>query len=192
MALRPDLDSLPNEDISEEEKADLQFMREEEKLAHDVYITLYERWGIQIFSNIAQSELTHTEAVRDLLVKYGITDPVTTNVVGDFTNPDLKNLYLELTEAGKASLTEALRVGALIEDLDIKDLDEAMARTDNADIKLVYQNLKRGSENHIRAFTKQLERNGVTYTPTYISRDVYQEIINSGTNSGGGQGRGRS
>ena len=33
------------------------------------------------------------------------------------------------------------------------DLDEAIARTDRGDIIAVYQRLRQGSENHLRAFT---------------------------------------
>lgn len=203
VVLRPAIDTMPAEALSPEEQADLIFMREEEKLAHDVYRTLYDRWGVQIFSNIAQSELTHTETIRNLLTKYNLADPVTTTGIGVFTNPDLAQLYTDLTQTGSQSLVDALRVGALIEDLDIKDLAEALARTDNADITLVYENLTRGSENHIRAFTRQLNGQGVTYVPTYISASEYESIISTGTErggggsgqgggNGGGQGKGRN
>ncbi|MCB0067131.1 MAG: DUF2202 domain-containing protein [Caldilineaceae bacterium] len=53
--------------LSEEESAALLFMREEEKLAHDVYVTLGDLWGLPVFDNIASSETKHTEEIRDLL-----------------------------------------------------------------------------------------------------------------------------
>ena len=64
--------------LSEEEKTDLTFMREEEKLARDTYLTLYEVWDLAIFSNIASSEQTHKEALPTLLKKYNLPDPAAT------------------------------------------------------------------------------------------------------------------
>jgi hypothetical protein len=147
VSLRPAIIALPNQTISDIERSGLVFMREEEKLARDVYSMLYDKWGMQIFSNIAQSEQTHTEAVQTILTKYSISDPVTDDTVGVFVNTDLQKLYNELTAQGALSIEEALKVGAQIEDLDIADLQKQIALTDNDDIKLVYENLMRGSRN---------------------------------------------
>ncbi len=193
VSVRPELAVLPVEELTEAETEDLLFMREEEKLARDVYQTLGEQWQLPIFFNIAQSEQTHTEAIRDLLLKYDLKDPVTDDTIGAFTNSDLQALYTDLVVQGSASVEAALRVGALIEDLDINDLEDAMERTDNADIALVYENLQRGSRNHLRSFTSQLERYGETYEPTYIDDASYTDIVSSdretgtGTGAGGGQ-----
>ncbi len=189
VSLRPALASLPAETLTAEEKVDLLFMREEEKLARDVYQTLYEKWNLPIFSNIAQSEQTHTEAIRDLLEKYNLTDPVTKDEVGVFQNEELQALYTSLSEKGLRSEIDALTVGATIEDLDIKDLVGAIARTDNQDIKLVYENLMRGSRNHLRAFTRQLTARGEKYEPQYISTDEYQTITSSNTERGSSSGQ---
>jgi hypothetical protein len=188
VSLRPALESLPTETLSETERDGLLFMREEEKLARDVYYTLYEKWGLQIFSNIAQSEQTHTEAVRNLLEKYNVSDPVTNEDIGVFANSDLQKLYNDLTERGSTSIEEALRVGALIEDLDINDLNQEITKADNEDIILVYENLTRGSRNHLRSFVSQLSTRGETYTPEYITQAEYDGIISSTTERGGGSG----
>ena len=50
VSVRPAITSLPEQTISEEERSGLIFMREEEKLARDVYSVLYDKWGMQIFS----------------------------------------------------------------------------------------------------------------------------------------------
>ena len=74
-----DSESFASQDIqviSQEEQDSLIHMREEEKLAQDVYLTLYDTWGKNIFQNIAQSEATHTDAVANLLKQFGIDDPV--------------------------------------------------------------------------------------------------------------------
>ncbi len=62
--------------LSQEEIDDLVYLREEEKLARDVYLHLYNTWGQWIFENIAASEQQHMDAVKTLLDRYGIHDPV--------------------------------------------------------------------------------------------------------------------
>ena len=173
---------LPKQELDEQEKEGILHMREEEKLARDVYLTLYEKWGLPIFRNIARSEQNHMDAVKVLIEKYGLEDPVEEvhDEVGKFVNPEIQQLYNQLVEEGSKSLEDALKVGATIEDLDIKDLEEYASETDNADIKTIYNNLMKGSRNHLRAFTSQLEsRFGVTYHCQYIPETQCQEIINS-------------
>lgn len=165
--------------LSEDEISGLILMREEEKLARDVYLTLYDKWNLRIFNNIANSEQTHTDAVKVLLDRYDLEDPVKDDAVGVFTSLDLKTLYDELVSRGSASLLDALVVGATIEDLDIKDLNELLTQTDNEDIILTYNNLNRGSRNHLRAYVQQIESNGGSYSPQYISQSEYNSIISS-------------
>jgi hypothetical protein len=143
------------------------WMREEEKLARDVYLAMFDLWGLPTFENIAASESRHMEAVLGLIEGYGLDDPVVDAAPGVFSDPQLSALYGELVERGSQSLVEALTVGALIEDLDIRDLEEALAVTDRADIERVYESLLRGSTNHLRAFTSRLEAEGVEYEAVY-------------------------
>lgn len=173
------LQSLPLKTLSSEEVNDLLHMREEEKLARDVYLTLGEYYSLPIFRNIAKSEQRHMDAIKALLEKYGIEDPVKDDSIGVFQDEELQNLYYQLVDKGKQSLVDALEVGATIEDLDIKDLEEAIQRTDNQDITFVYQNLMKGSRNHLRAFTRILERLGVNYEPQYISAEEYEQIVST-------------
>jgi len=178
-------------ELSEAEIEDLLFMREEEKLARDVYLTLYDQWGLPLFQNIAGSEQAHTDAIKALLDRYGVDDPVGANEVGVFTNTDLQDLYDELIDLGGQSMGDALLVGIAIEEIDILDLLEALAHTDNADIIRVYENLLSGSENHLRAFVSTLERQtGEIYVPQYLSQEAFDAIINSSSTNGGGYGGG--
>jgi len=57
--------------------------------------------------------------------------------------------------------------------------------TDNTDVRIVYQNLMKGSRNHLRSFYRQLDRSGVDYEPTYLPPDEYSRIINSPRETGG-------
>ncbi|MFC2165556.1 DUF2202 domain-containing protein [Acidobacteriota bacterium] len=171
--------SLPYEDVSVQERAGLLHMYEEEKLARDVYLTLQEKWKARIFHNIAQSEKRHMEALKRLLEKYSIPLPVEHDTVGYFANAELQNLYYQLTSEGSVSLDIALWVGATIEDLDIFDLIAYLDEADNIDIRTVYQNLMKGSRNHLRAFGRQLEDRGQPYQAQYLPQGVVDDIINS-------------
>lgn len=175
---------LEKTELTSDEIAGLVKMREEEKLARDVYTTLGQIWGMNIFSNIASSEQTHTDAVKTLLDRYGITDTVENNNIGVFHSPEMQELYNTLTEQGRQSLGEALKVGAIIEDLDINDLETLMKATNKNDILVVYSNLQKGSRNHLRAFSKNLDRQGMTYTPTYISQEEYNSIVSTNQEKG--------
>lgn len=171
--------------LSKEEVAGLAYMREEEKLARDVYMALYDMYGLRPFANIGASEQTHTDAVKRLLEVYDIEDPVTdTAVPGLFTNSELQALYTTLMAKGAESDIDALRVGAMIEEVDILDLQERALQTQKEDINTVYANLERGSENHLRAFVRQLTQRGEAYTPVYLSQEAYNAIISQENNSG--------
>jgi rhodanese-related sulfurtransferase len=165
--------------LSSDELAGLILMREEEKLAHDVYTTLGDTWGLKIFDNIAASEQTHTDAMKALLASYDIEDPVRDTTIGVFTAPTMQKLYTDLTSQGKASLVDALIVGATIEDLDINDLETLKQSTTKPDILATYNNLQKGSRNHLRAFVRNIQARGSTYTPQYISANEFSSIISS-------------
>lgn len=174
------------DDLTEADIAGLMLMREEEKLAHDVYYFFYETYGTPVFSQISKSESRHSESVLSLINHFGLTDPATTEA-GVFANPDIQTLYDQLTAAG-SSVELALSTGAFIEEYDIADLQKLLAETKNADILMVYANLERGSENHLKAFATTLLNYGVTYEPQILTSEVYAEILLS-TNS---QGKGNN
>ena len=173
------IDSYPVSTLSQDEIDGLVLMREEEKLARDVYLHFADTYSLRVFSNIARSEARHMEAVKVLLDRYGIADPVTDDTRGIFTDSHLADLYAQLTAAGDASLLDALVVGATIEDLDIKDLMDLSENLDKEDILYVYGNLTRGSRNHLRAYYSQILANSGSYQPQFISQAVFDDIINS-------------
>jgi hypothetical protein len=187
----------PTGSLTAAEIEGLLFMREEEKLARDVYLAFYDQWGLPIFQNIAGSEQTHMDAVLNVMARYGLEDPASGNGPGIFANPDLQALYDQLTDAG--SQAEALRAAAAVEELDIIDLQENLATAESEEVIRVYQKLLAGSENHLRAFVSMLERQTAeTYEPQYLSPEAYAAIIGatSGRGNGGsggiGYGRGGS
>ena len=163
------------------EAADLLHMRNEEKLARDVYRTLGQKWNCPIFTNIAQAEQRHMDAVGMLITKYGLQDPVTNDTVGVFNDSTFISLYTTFIQTGSKSLLDALKVGVQIEQMDIADLKKALIETDKSDIEGVYGNLLRGSTNHLQAFTRGVESGGTSCQSQGFS-------ANAGNGKGSGNG----
>ncbi|MGC8722038.1 MAG: DUF2202 domain-containing protein [Caldisericaceae bacterium] len=155
------------------------YMVEEEKLARDVYAYLYNLWGITTFSNIKDAEQTHMDQVLSLVDQYKLQAPATLDSVGVFSDPHLQELYNTLINQGSQSVTDALKVGALIEETDIIDLQNYSNETESSSVKTVYLNLMNGSENHLRAFVSQLNSRNVSYKPAVLSQEAYNAIINN-------------
>jgi hypothetical protein len=163
--------------LSAVEAENLAFMREEEKLARDVYLYLFDAWGQWVFENIAASEQQHMDAVKNLLDKYNLADSAAGNGEGVFTNPQLQKLYDSLTRQGNATERDALYVGATIEDMDIYDLQGILSETDKPDFVKVCDNLMKGSRNHLRAFVGQIELLGGTYEAQYLPQEAVDAIL---------------
>lgn len=164
--------------LSQTEKDDLLTLREEEKLARDVYLYAFDKYALDISNNISQSEQKHMDKILFLLNRYDLADPASVTR-GVFNNAELQTLYNDLTAQVDVSELEALKVGATIEDLDIKDIEEFENRTDHSDILNVYSKLKCGSRNHMRAYYGQLMDNGFTYEAQFITSDALSAIIAS-------------
>jgi len=170
---------LPKQPLSEKEVKWLIKMREEEKLARDVYLSIFKKYHFRAFRNIAKSERYHMRLIGVLLRKYDLEDPIKgiVNEVGEFKSPEFKKLYDSLLKRADLSLIDALKVGAEIEELDIKDLKAALKDTDNRDVRIVYENLMKASRNHLRAFVRILKRYGVKYEPKYLSQEEVKKIL---------------
>lgn len=178
MALASDLDSVEAKDIT--------FMREEEKMARDVYTTLYSKWRLPVFANISSSEFQHMSTMLKILNNYALPDPVGSNPVGVFTDPELQSLYNTLVVQGKTSKVNALKVGGLIEETDMRDIVEAMDRNDQPDIETAYNNLLCGSRNHLRSFASNIKKvTGKPYVAQLLTQEEVNEIITTPTESCG-------
>lgn len=188
-------------DLTSSELASLLKMKEEEKLARDVYSVLFQKWGSQVFTNISKAENNHLNAIVLLLTNYGSTE-TSIGEAGIFADVAVQKLYNDLVTKASISVEEAYKTGALIEEMDIKDLDEALVTTTNENVTLVFENLLKGSRNHLRAFNLQLTNLGIVYTPVYISQTDYSLIVTSpmekgkqykmqGKGNGQGNGKGQ-
>jgi len=145
--------------ITQEEIDGLIHMRIEEKIARDAYTVLGTTYNEQVFLDIKLSEQSHMDAVKRMLDKYNIPDPLTTDEVGVFPDAAFQSLYDQYIAQGSVSLNDALLVGVAIEELDIADLDYQLTSVViNPGIIKLYTNLKAGSVSHLAAFNKNLTR----------------------------------
>jgi hypothetical protein len=153
--------------LSEAETDNILYMVQEEKLARDVYLSLYDYYVgnepllARIFENISASEQRHMDAIGRLIVKYELENPIIDDTVGVFPAPEgyFTGLYNDLLSAGIVGYCEALDVGIQIEELDIEDLEIALTEVEAQDVARVFGNLLNGSENHLNAFSSRSEAN---------------------------------
>jgi hypothetical protein len=174
------------------EQTHLEFMREEEKLARDVYIKLSTMYPDHpIFGNIDDSEQKHTDAVKAMIEKYGLEDPSTNDNVGVYTGENYGWYFTEkfnlLVERASISELEALYVGAFIEELDMMDINQCpqvivetdngindvtecgKIYTDNEDVDRLYASLLDGSDSHLEGYVNNIE--------DYIGEGNYQAQV---------------
>jgi len=166
------------ESLSEAEIMTLWYMREEEKMARDIYISFYEQGFNLPFARIARSEQMHMNRIKWLLDGYELSDPAL-ETVGAFTNSEIQQLYDQLLEQGRGAQAEALQVGALVEEIDISDLQAAIAETENPKLINVYNHLLRASYQHLRTFVSHLDSLDINYEAQFLSSEQVEAILNS-------------
>ncbi|MCW8851170.1 MAG: DUF2202 domain-containing protein [Gammaproteobacteria bacterium] len=182
------------------EKMHLFFMREEEKLARDVYQTLGTMYPDSvIFGNIDDSEQIHMTTVKAMIEKYGYEDPNTNDNVGAYTGEDFgwyfTEKYNQLVERASISELEALYVGAFIEELDMMDINQCpqvivetddgindvsecgKVYTDNADVQRLYSSLLDGSDSHLEGYVNNIEK--IIGEGNYQAQVLSQELVDA-------------
>lgn len=164
------------------ETADLRFMREEEKLARDVYLQSYDQWATPSFANIASSEQSHMDAMLRLLRRYQLADPAAGAAIGEFQDRSLQALHDNLMALGSATELAALKVGGFIEEVDMRDIVAAMDRSQHADIDQTYARLLCGSRNHLRAYAAQVSLvSGTAYAAQVLTQSEVDAIVYTAT-----------
>ncbi|MGB5436623.1 MAG: DUF2202 domain-containing protein [Maribacter sp.] len=164
-------------DLTLQDENALLFMLEEEKLARDTYDFLDGLYGINQFANIKVSEQSHVDAVAKLLDQYQIE--YTLLPYGEFANEEMQKLYDQFMEKGQIDASNALEVGATIEDLDIVDLVAFIDAATNPSVIGVFESLQCGSRNHLRSFVRAIENSGETYAPQFLTIEEYNTIVDS-------------
>jgi len=191
--------------LDKAEQHHLIFMRQEEKLARDVYTSLAGMWpDASIFVNIGEgSEQTHTDVMRDKLEEFNVDDPEpNTNIlpssIGVFTGELYGSYftanYQALVNKGSQSELDALYVGAFIEELDMHDIVECpeiiedtdngisdcgLDYTDEPSLINAYNSLLDGSRSHLKAYVGRIESivGEGNYEAQILSQDEVNEIL---------------
>lgn len=164
--------------LSAAETADLRFMREEEKLARDVYLQLFDQWSTPQFANVASAEQSHMDAMLRLLARYRVADPAAGMAIGEFTDPSLQALHDNLMALGSASELAALKVGGFIEEADMQDIVAAIELSQHADIDQTYSRLLCGSRNHLRAYAAEVSLvSGTAYVAQVLNQADVDAIV---------------
>lgn len=131
----------------------LQFSREEERMARDLYKALADKYdGAVPFSRITISEDRHFDAVGTLLDRYDVSDPSKGKAAGTYADATLQKLYNDWLAQGTKSLDAAYDVGVALEKRDIADLKGEINTATQTDVKQVYTALLNASEQHLKAF----------------------------------------
>ncbi|MBL4699406.1 MAG: DUF2202 domain-containing protein [Phycisphaerales bacterium] len=177
-------------ELTSESATTLLQMREEEKLARDVYAALGDKWGAKVF-NITNAEQKHMNAMKKMLDRFGMEDPITDDTRGVFQSQAFTDLYDQLIKSGSESLLEALKVGAKIEELDLSDIQTAADGVADPVLTKVYGNLTRATRNHLRAFAAQIDLAGSTYTAEHLTQEEFDTIAASDFEKGMGNGKGK-
>ncbi len=164
-------------DLDSRETSDLLLMREEEKMARDVYIKFDDHWNDKIFRNISRSEQRHMDAMLTMLNYYGLPDPVGDNEIGEFTSQNIATLYGQLLDRGYTSHLEALQTAAYVEEIDIRDLRASISYTDELPLLNSYTNLLAGARNHLRVFVARIRAEGVEYVAQVLSQEDVEGIV---------------
>lgn len=167
----------PATELTAVERSQLLAMRREEKLAHDVYVTLGRKYALRPFERIPGSEKQHQAVMASLLAHYEITDPVKDLPEGKFDDASVQTLFDTLVAKGNENEIAAMKVGAEIEELDIKDLRTAIAATNQPELRDAYTALEHASQNHLRAFARNLSARGERYQASHLQQAEYDEII---------------
>lgn len=157
----PTAPTAPTATLSQQTKDGLAFSREEERMARDLYAALAKvHNGARPMSMITTSEQRHYDAIGTLLTRYGLADPSAGKAAGRYAYPELQKLYDDWYARGTASRQAAAQVGVELEQRDIADLQKLLAQPAPDDVKAVYGNLLKGSQNHLAAFQRAATASG--------------------------------
>lgn len=164
--------------LTPQERQSLIYVREAEKMARDLYLGMYQAWGLSVFKSTSAEEQDHVDAMLELFGIYALSDPLAArDVPGTYLNQNITSMHSSLFSQGIRSKKDGLKACALQEEINILDLDLAMKSTQKPDIARVYLELQRDSMNHLRSFAHCLEALGERYRAVKLSQQTVDAII---------------
>lgn len=162
--------------------ADLVRLYEDEILAHDLYVALGRiHPEIRPFQNIPHSEASHRETMAGVLKAEGIALPKPPKGKR-FVSAGLDEIFAKWLAEGVKSEADACRVGVRLEDHDIAELRKA--QTGFPKHKETLAALEAASNNHFRAFHRNLKSRGGEYNAEALTAADIQKILNGENDCG--------
>lgn len=143
----------PSGTVSAEAAAEITWMREEERLARDLYQAFADKYGATVFVRIAAAEQHHFDTMGTLISGYGLQDPSAGLAAGTYADPALQKMWDDLSAQGSTSLADAYAVGVAVEKADVADLDEAIAITDDT-VDAYMNHLRTATQQHLATFER--------------------------------------
>jgi len=185
--------SYSSSSLSSSLKSSLAYMYDEERLAKEVYLAIYQKQPVKQLSKIAsKAEVRHIDAVKKLAQKYGVATPY--QKVGKYQSSHIETLFNQLYTKGIRSKKDAREVGCMVEVIDVDDLNRYMDEAQRAnaqDLLQTYSFLRKGSYNHYWAFDRGLKQIGVSNGCCSLgSKYCHSEYPQNEKGGGRGQGRG--
>ncbi len=131
----------------------LQFAREEERMARDLYQALADKYdGALPFSRITLSEQRHFDAVGALLDRYDVADPADGRKAGSYADATLQNLYDGWLADGRSRSTRPTTSAWPWRSATSPTSRARSSRASRADVTQVFTALLNGSQHHLAAF----------------------------------------
>jgi len=175
----------PRGQLSAEDQASIIYIREGAQLSRDINLLFEAAWQAQVFRDAAERQKQALRATDLLIDRHGL--PAASAEPGIYQDEQFSRLYGQFAEEGSASLPAALAAAAVLEELNILDLQTRMAQTEKADIRLVYQHLLKIASANLWSFSRAIERfGGAAYEPRYLTPLAFSELMASAGQPGEG------
>lgn len=169
------------------QQRDLQFTREEERMARDLYKLFADKYdALPVFDRISWSEQRHFDAVGNMLVRYDVQDPSAGKAAGIYADTAIQKLYDGWKTQGLKSSDEALKAAIALETRDIADLAKLIAKNNPSDVESLYTQLLAASKHHLAAFTSIAD--GDTIGAGCPGMGSTRDFDDQGMGPGGGAG----
>lgn len=163
-------------------------IREDEKVARDLYTSFSALYPASVqIAKIKTAEDSHIACIEAVLDYYEISYPAMT-ATGVFEDAERQALYNDLVDKS-ATLLETFGTMAVIEEETVLAYKSVQSEITNENISLVVANMIKASSNHLKAAVRQITALGGSYTPSYLSAEEFDAIINSSFQNGNKYGQ---
>lgn len=164
--------------INDEEKRSLEHITEEVKLARDFAVLMGSKHNSDFFNKIGETKQSDLDKLKDILESKNIDDPVKNDESGIYKSENFTDLYKGFTESGNTNISNALKAGAEISELQISDCNKFLNIATDQEIKDIFSLIKKNSEKNLKSYINQLSQKGIGYIPKHLTSEDFNKILN--------------